>query len=65
MTPLPPCSNSPTPWSRAGSIEEIRQAEAAAANVYLAAWERRVFVSFARKDLPRIPAHWTAVQRPA
>ena len=45
--------------SNAGSIEEIRQAEAAAANVYFAAWERTVFVSFARKDLPRIPAHWS------
>ena len=44
----------------AGSIEEIRQAEAAAANVYFAAWERTVMVNFARKDLPRVPDHWTA-----
>jgi CRISPR-associated endonuclease Cas1 len=42
----------------AGSIDDIRQAEAAAANVYFAAWERRVVVTFARKDLPRIPDHW-------
>jgi CRISPR-associated endonuclease Cas1 len=41
--------------SDAGSIEEIRQAEAAAANVYFAAWERSVCVTFARKDLPRVP----------
>jgi hypothetical protein len=45
--------------NRAGSIDEIRQAEAAAANVYFAAWERGVSVGFARKDLPRIPAHWS------
>jgi CRISPR-associated endonuclease Cas1 len=44
--------------SVAGSIDEIRQAEAAAANVYFAAWERGVSVGFARKDLSRIPAHW-------
>jgi CRISPR-associated endonuclease Cas1 len=43
----------------AGSIDEIRQAEAAAANVYFAGWERSVSVAFARKDLPRIPEHWT------
>jgi CRISPR-associated endonuclease Cas1 len=42
----------------ADSIEAIRQAEAAAANVYFAAWERTVIVSFVRKDLPRIPEHW-------
>ena len=45
--------------SEAGSIDEIRQAEAAAANVYFAAWERSVSVNFARKDLPRIPEHWS------
>ena len=44
----------------AGSIEEIRQAEAAAANVYFAAWERSVSVNFTRKDLPRLPEHWAA-----
>ena len=43
----------------AGSIDEIRQAEAAAANVYFAAWERSVSADFVRKDLPRIPGHWT------
>jgi CRISPR-associated endonuclease Cas1 len=42
----------------AGSIDEIRQAEAAAANVVFAAWERSVSVTFARKDLPRVPEHW-------
>ena len=36
--------------SEAGSIDEIRQVEAAAANVYFAAWERTVSVTFARKD---------------
>jgi CRISPR-associated endonuclease Cas1 len=41
------------------SIDEIRQREAAAANVYFAAWERTVLVSFARRDLPRIPSHWS------
>jgi CRISPR-associated endonuclease Cas1 len=40
------------------TIEECRQLEAAGANVYFAAFERRVEVTFARKDLPRVPAHW-------
>ncbi len=44
--------------SEAGSIDEIRQAEAAAANVYFAAWERSVSVNFTHKDLPRLPGHW-------
>jgi hypothetical protein len=42
----------------AASIEEIRQTEAAAANVYFTVFERRVEVRFARKDVPRIAAHW-------
>ena len=42
----------------AGAIEEIRQAEAAAANVYWASWEHHVEVVFTRRDAPRVPAHW-------
>jgi CRISPR-associated endonuclease Cas1 len=42
----------------AASIEEVRQLEAASANVYFAAFERCVEVSFARKDVPRVPGHW-------
>ena len=45
--------------SAAGSIEEIRQAEAAATNVYFAAWERTIAVIFARKDLTHVPGHWS------
>jgi len=45
--------------SEAASIDEIRQLEAAAANVYFAVWERAVTVQFARADIPRIPAYWT------
>jgi CRISPR-associated protein Cas1 len=43
----------------AASIEEVRQLEAAAANVYFAAWERTAVVTFARKDVPRIAGHWS------
>lgn len=43
----------------AASIEEIRQAEASSANCYFARWEEYVSVVFARKDLPRIPEHWS------
>jgi CRISPR-associated endonuclease Cas1 len=42
----------------ADSIEAVRQLEAVGANVYFAAWERKVEVVFARKDLPRVPEHW-------
>ena len=42
----------------AGSIEEVRQLEAAGANVYFAAWERGVEVAFVRRDLDRLPEHW-------
>jgi CRISPR-associated endonuclease Cas1 len=42
----------------AGSIDEVRQLEAAGANVAFAAWEHCVEVTFVRKDLPRIPEHW-------
>ncbi len=40
------------------SIEEVRQLEAAGANVYFAAWERSVEVAFVRRDLDRVPTHW-------
>jgi CRISPR-associated endonuclease Cas1 len=43
----------------ARSIEEIRQLEAAGANVYFAGWERETRAVFAGKDKPRIPAHWS------
>ncbi|MBF6558173.1 MAG: CRISPR-associated endonuclease Cas1 [Acidimicrobiales bacterium] len=43
----------------ARSIDEIRQIEAAGANVYFARWEQAVTVVFARKDLARIPEHWS------
>jgi CRISPR-associated endonuclease Cas1 len=39
------------------SLEEIRQREAAAANVYWRTWEA-VPVNFIRKDLPRVPESW-------
>jgi CRISPR-associated endonuclease Cas1 len=42
----------------AESIDEVRQLEAACANVYFAAWERSVEFTFVRKDLPRLPEHW-------
>ena len=42
----------------ADSIEEVRQLEAASANVYFAAFERRVEAAFNRKDAARIPEHW-------
>jgi CRISPR-associated endonuclease Cas1 len=41
------------------SIDGVRQLEAAGANVYFAALERRTEVIFARKDLPRVPGHWS------
>ena len=44
--------------NQGGSIEEIRQAEAAGANVYRATWERSVEVTFTRKDFSRVPEHW-------
>ena len=42
----------------AASIDEMRQLEAAGANVYFAAWERSVEVGFVRKDLSRVPEYW-------
>jgi len=42
----------------ATSIDEIRQLEAAAANVYFAAWERKATVRFVQADVPRIPDYW-------
>lgn len=42
----------------AGSIDQVRQLEAVGANVYWAAWERAIEVVFAKKDVPRVPAHW-------
>lgn len=41
----------------AGSLDEVRQLEASAANVYWRAWEG-VEVRFVRRDLARVPAHW-------
>ena len=41
------------------TIDAVRQIEAAGANVYFAAVERRAEVVFARKDLPRVPEHWS------
>ena len=42
----------------ATSIEEVRQLEAASANVYFATFERCVEAVFNRKDVPRVPEHW-------
>lgn len=42
---------------RAVSIEEVRQLEAVAANVYWLAWEA-VTMSFVRRDDPKIPDNW-------
>ena len=39
------------------SLDEVRQYEAAAANLYWRAWEA-VPVQFIRRDLPRVPTHW-------
>ena len=47
------------------SIDGLRQLEAAAANVYFATFEKRVEVTFNRKDAARIPAHWGSGQRAA
>ena len=41
----------------AETLEEIRQLEAGAANVYWNAWSSFP-VPFVRKDVPRIPEHW-------
>jgi len=40
------------------SLEEVRQLEAAAANVYWASWERTATARFAAKDRPRVPDAW-------
>ncbi len=42
----------------AGSLEEVRQLEAAAANVYWASWERTAKARFAAKDRLRVPGSW-------
>jgi len=42
----------------AGSIDEVRQLEAAAANVYWSTWEQSVSVAFARSDVARVPTRW-------
>ena len=39
------------------SLEEVRQLEAAAANLYWKAWES-VTMEFVRKDLGKVPMHW-------
>jgi CRISPR-associated endonuclease Cas1 len=39
------------------SLEEVRQLEASAANLYWSAWGS-VQVSFVKKDAPRVPEHW-------
>ncbi len=41
----------------AGTLEEVRQLEASAANLYWSAWER-VELSFVSKDKHRIPEHY-------
>lgn len=41
----------------AGSLEEVRQLEASAANLYFAAWSR-LDIRFIRRDSSRIPEHW-------
>jgi CRISPR-associated endonuclease Cas1 len=42
---------------RCGALEDCRQVEATAANVYWNAWESLV-VQFVRKDAARVPDHW-------
>ena len=41
----------------AASLEEIRQIEAAAANLYWRAWEG-ITLEFTRRDNDRVPSHW-------
>jgi CRISPR-associated endonuclease Cas1 len=41
----------------ADTLESIRQLEAAAANVYFAAWSA-LQVPFIRRDIPKVPDHW-------
>jgi CRISPR-associated endonuclease Cas1 len=43
--------------AESASLEEIRQLEASAANLYWSAWEG-VQVSFVRKDASRVPDNW-------
>jgi len=43
--------------SEAGSLEEARQLEAAAASAYFAAWSS-LRVPFVRRDAARVPEHW-------
>lgn len=42
----------------AGSVDECRQLEAAAANLYFNAWAGTVTMRFATRDRRRIPEHW-------
>ena len=42
----------------AESVDEARQLEASAANIYFGAWMGEVAPRFAAKDRPRIPPHW-------
>jgi CRISPR-associated protein Cas1 len=44
---------------QAGTTEQLRQAEAAGAKAYWAAWTG-LPVAFARKDAGKVPAHWLA-----
>jgi len=39
------------------SLEEVRQLEASAANLYWSAWGS-VEITFVKKDEPRVPGHW-------
>jgi CRISPR-associated endonuclease Cas1 len=41
----------------AASLEEVRQLEAAAANLYWSAWES-VTVEFVKRDAGKVPEHW-------
>ena len=40
-----------------GSLEEIRQLEASAANLYWSAWSS-IEIRFVKSDLPRVPENW-------
>jgi CRISPR/Cas system-associated endonuclease Cas1 len=40
------------------TVDQVRDLEAKAASVYFKAWSNRVAVTWASKDMPRIPAHW-------
>ena len=43
------------------SLEEVRQLEATAANLYWSAWSKAE-LSFVKKDLPRVPDNWAVFE---